>query len=85
MAGRFLFGILQGMTLDASIMLAGVAVLFLQFLGFPQSWDNIFYIILGICVVALGIVVRRRVGTRRVSREFVESVPSPITHDEAAR
>lgn len=47
------------MTLDTIVMLAGGAVLVLQFLGFPQSWDNVFYFILGIFILGLGIAVRR--------------------------
>lgn len=48
------------MSLDALIMLAGAFVAVLPFLGFPGSWDNIFFLLAGIFVIALGIVVRRR-------------------------
>jgi hypothetical protein len=48
------------MTLDALIMFAGAFVALLPFLGFPTSWDTAILFILGIFIVALGIVVRRR-------------------------
>ena len=50
------------MTLDAVIMLAGALVALLPFLGFPNSWDNNILFIVGIFVIALGIIVRRRLG-----------------------
>jgi hypothetical protein len=48
------------MTLDALIMFSGALVALLPFLGFPTSWDTAILFILGIFIVALGIVVRRR-------------------------
>lgn len=48
------------MTVDTLLMLSGTLVAILPFLGFPQSWDKVLFLILGILVVALGIVVRRR-------------------------
>jgi len=51
------------MTTDTLIMFAGACVAILPYLGFPNSWDSIFFLILGIFIIALGIVVRRRVGT----------------------
>lgn len=63
------------MTLDASIMLTGALIILLPFLGFPRSWDDMIFFVLGVIVVALGIVVRRRMGNRRAPREFIESAP----------
>jgi drug/metabolite transporter (DMT)-like permease len=48
------------MTLDALIILAGSIVAVLPFLGFPSSWNHALFFIAGLCVIALGIVVRRR-------------------------
>ncbi len=48
------------MTLDALIMLAGTLVALLPFLGFPLKWDNVILVILGVFIIALGIIVRRR-------------------------
>ena len=71
------------MTLDSLIMLVGVLVTLLPFLGFPLKWDNIILVVLGVVVIALGIIVRRR-GLRNSSAvhkgngtTFVESVPTP--------
>jgi uncharacterized membrane protein len=68
------------MTLDALIMLVGALVAILPFLGFPNSWDTIFFVILGVLVIALGIIVRRRPGTHGLhqstpSKTFVEHEP----------
>lgn len=48
------------MTLDALIMLSGGFVAVLPFLGFPNSWDSIFFFLAGVFIIGLGIVVRRR-------------------------
>lgn len=52
------------MTLDALIMLIGAFVALLPFLGFPNSWDNIMFLIAGVLIVALGIVVRRKLASK---------------------
>ena len=49
------------MTLDTLIMSSGALVAILPFLGFPNSWDRIIFAIVGVIVIALGVVVRRRV------------------------
>lgn len=68
------------MTVDALLMLSGTFVAVLPFLGFPQSWDTALLFIVGVFVVALGIVVRRRgLLPREQSRNtegFSESVPA---------
>ncbi len=51
------------MTIDTLIMLAGALVAILPFLGIPTSGDTIAMFILGVVIISLGIVVRRR-GTR---------------------
>ncbi len=53
------------MTLDTLIMLAGVLIALVPFLGFPSSWDTVIFFLLGVIVIGLGIAVRRRA---RVSR-----------------
>lgn len=72
-------GILQSMTLDALIMLAGALVAALPFLGFPNSWDSVLLFLIGVFIVALGIIVRRRMGHQSSSSESrdtsVESSP----------
>ncbi len=66
------------MTLDSLIMLCGALVAILPFLGFPNSWDAVILLILGVIVISLGIVVRRR-SPRRAMHErdsiFVENSP----------
>lgn len=44
---------------DMLIMLAGVFVGIFPFLGFPNSWDSIFFVVAGVCIIGLGISVRR--------------------------
>lgn len=48
------------MSLDALIMLSGALVAFLSLAGFPPSWYKPMFFVLGIFVIVLGIVVRRR-------------------------
>lgn len=48
------------MTLDTLIMLSGGFVAVLPFLGFPNSWDNVFFFLAGVFIIGLGIVARRR-------------------------
>jgi len=48
---------------DVLIMLLGVWVALLPFLGLPNSWDNIIFLISGIFIIGLGIAVRRSMNT----------------------
>lgn len=48
------------MTIDALILLAGVFVTILPFLGFTSQWDTVLLVIAGVCIIGLGIAVRRR-------------------------
>jgi len=71
------------MSLDALIMLAGALVAVLPFLGFPAGWDTAFYFLLGVFIIALGIVVRRSTHTPPASSPkqgsmFSESTPSSV-------
>ena len=72
-----------GMTIDALIMLSGAFVAVLPFLGFPNSWDTFFFVCAGVLTIALGIVVRRRLGRSEkktdTSAQFAGSAPR---HDE---
>jgi hypothetical protein len=68
------------MTLDTLIILAGSLVAILPFLGFPNTWDSVFFVLLGALVIGLGIVVRRRTPKRTNGRtaHFVENSPSEV-------
>jgi hypothetical protein len=75
------------MTTDALIILGGSLVAVLPFLGFPGSWDRIFFLILGVCIVALGIAVRRKQvaqGPGVKPTHFAESQPTDPLHSTAA-
>jgi len=48
------------MTIDTLIMLSGAFVALLPFLGFPSRWDQFLLLAIGIFIIALGIVVRRK-------------------------
>ena len=76
------------MTLDTLIILAGALVAVLPFLGFPNSWDTVLLFLLGISIVGLGLMVRRRIGNASEPRgsadTFVESSPRSVGgHEEA--
>lgn len=66
------------MTLDSLILLTGVLVATMPFLGFPNSWDRIIFLVLGIVVIALGIIVRRRTPRKSSKRDalFEEHMPA---------
>ena len=66
------------MTLDTLVMLSGVFVAVLPLLGFPNTWDTVFFLAAGVFIIALGIAVRRRVSKRERRTEteaFTEHVP----------
>ena len=52
------------MTIDALIMFVGVLVAIVPFLGIPIDWHPAIFLTLGVLVIVLGVVVRRR-GLRR--------------------
>lgn len=70
------------MTLDALIMLAGVLVLALPFLGFPVAWNSVLLVILGVLIIALGIVVRRRGNPMFAPRSSEQNPPVQDQHEE---
>jgi VIT1/CCC1 family predicted Fe2+/Mn2+ transporter len=57
------------MTLDALLMISGALVVVLPFLGFPNAWDTIFFVLLGMLVIGLGIAVRRTLARRSMRME----------------
>lgn len=65
------------MTVDTLILLCGVLVAIMPFLGFPNSWDTVIFFVLGLCIIALGIVVRRRTPRKEDARDilFEEKIP----------
>ena len=76
------------MSLDALIMLMGALVAVLPFLGFPNRWDSILFVIAGVIIVLLGIIVRRRHGPRTKleadaypEEELEQSTPVRIGHE----
>lgn len=72
------------MTLDALIMLAGAIVGVWTFLGFPPNWDKPVLFILGVFIVALGIVVRRRGVKTRVNSMSNPPAAEPLDDGEVA-
>lgn len=68
------------MSLDALIMFSGALVALLPFLGFPNSWDAVMFLVLGLFITFLGVVVRRRrkkvPRMERVERSDIASVVS---------
>ena len=75
------------MSLDALIMSAGAFVAVLPFLGFPNRWDNIFFLVAGIFTIALGIIVRRRLGriARTMQNEHMSIAGTSRHEDELAQ
>lgn len=75
------------MTIDALIMLSGAFVAALPFLGFPNSWDTFFFLAAGIFVIALGIIVRRRLGRipKGLQKEEISAGGMPRHEDQMAQ
>jgi len=69
------------MSLDALIMSAGAFVALLPFLGFPNSWDTVFFFLAGVVIVGLGIVVRRRLWHVQKTERVVPPVEHTGTHE----
>ena len=71
------------MTLDTLVMLVGALVAIIPIMqGIPDSWERPILFLLGVCVVALGVIVRRRgLGTTKQGHStFVESAPPVSTY-----
>ncbi len=71
------------MTLDALLMVSGAFVAVLPFLGFPNAWDTIFFVVLGIFVIALGIAVRRTLSRRPSPRMEYKNYEGPAGQPRA--
>lgn len=77
------------MSLDSLIMLAGLFVALVPFLGIPNSADKFLLVAVGFLVICFGIIVRRRTGPGthvsigRDERE-AQSRPDPYTHENAS-
>ncbi len=67
------------MSKDTILFLCGLGVGILPFLGFPQSWREIIFVVLGIIIVVVAISLRREFMARERRREasrsgvFIES------------
>ena len=77
--------ILPRMSTDTLIIFSGVLTALISFSGFPSSWKDWMFLTLGVCIIVLGIVMRRRgkklvttLAKRQRRRGVVESVPSEI-------
>ncbi len=67
----------------------GAIVATLPFLGFPIRMDNLILVAIGIIVISLGIIVRRRdvahrVRERRAHQTYVENAPQVQAEHETA-
>jgi uncharacterized membrane protein YccF (DUF307 family) len=77
------------MSVDILIMLMGAVVATLPFLGFPIRMDNLILVAIGIIVISLGIIVRRRevakrARERRVHQAYIENTPQVQAEHETA-
>ena len=69
------------MTIDALLMAAGAFVAVLPYLGFPNSWDTVFFFIAGLFIIGLGIVVRRRIGRTQKNHVSDEQLGEISRHE----
>ncbi len=78
--------ILRGMTLDTLIMLAGTSVVALQFLAFPRAWNTVLLVLIGVGIIVLGIIMRRRqnpILAPRIENSDSLDIEEGDLHDEA--
>ena len=80
------------MTLDTILLLLGVFGVILPSLGFPSTVDDVLFRIVGVAVLIVGVLLRRRRGGVQVhisnsvmaeSRPSLHSISRESTHDEA--
>ena len=64
------------MSKNKIIFIVGLLTIAVQFLGFPSSWDNNFYIVFGLILVVVAVVAhnRRRSALLGESKEVVTEV-----------
>jgi len=61
-------------------MLLGVAVIFLPFLGFPSSWDNIISIVLGLLII---VVSYKLIPSVKSSKSVIQPVTNSVPQKES--
>jgi len=74
------------MSKEMGVILLGVWVVVVPYLGLPTSWKTILIVLSGIGIVALGLLIRGETLSRRsVHRHdpFIENTPSPLNEDRA--
>ena len=78
------------MTLDTILLLLGVFGVILPSLGFPSTVDDVLFRIVGVAVLIVGILLRRRGGVQvhatnsavAESRPSLHTISRESTHDE---
>ena len=64
------------MSKNKIIFIIGILTVIMQFLGFPSSWNNIFYIIFGLVLIVIAVVshTMRRSAISGEHREVVTEI-----------
>lgn len=71
------------MVKEIVVVVLGLLVAVLPFLGFPSSWRTPMFALMGLAIAALGFLIRNEVRTAKGSRarlSHTQSV-SPLSHD----
>ena len=74
------------MSKEVSLIILGVLVAVLPYLGFPGSWRTIMLVVLGVLIVSIGILMRRETlsrGDTKTNSFFVDNrqQKSETTHE----
>ena len=59
-----------------TILALGVLVVLLPFLGFPQSWDNFFYVVSGLVIIGMAYLLKVN-GKQKTSSDESSAPVSP--------
>jgi hypothetical protein len=81
------------MSKHAYIFITGLLVAILPFLGFPRSWDNVFFAVSGVILMVIAVLLRReqhrleigKTKTSRASQVFVENGDTTLSKYNSAR
>jgi len=73
------------MSKEMSVMLLGVAVVILPYLGVPSAWRTLLLVLVGLTLIIIGFLLRahgmRGSGKNSLHHSFVENDTAKITHD----
>lgn len=65
-------------TKNRILLLLGILVTFVPFLGFPSSWENIFQVILGLLVAVMAFLYARDKHVQNISEVVKDEIKTDV-------